>query len=95
MTLSREEARQRRRERIAAERRSPVLALLLAVLLGPLGCLYVNPVLAIPALMLAGALGYLYWPAVAAVWLACAVYAPFKARALNRRLRRRGRWAVP
>jgi hypothetical protein len=71
------------------------LALLLAVLFGPLGCLYVSPRLAIPALVLAGALGYLYWPAVVVVWLACVVYAPFKARALNRRLRRRGRWAVP
>lgn len=88
----------RRREKIkdyvAANSKSPFIGVLYALLYGPFGCIYTNPKATLVAVFVAVGLGLVYWPLIAVVWLGCVVMAPFQVRAYNARIRRSARYVV-
>jgi hypothetical protein len=86
--------REKVREYIDANRKSPVAGAIFALIWGPFGCIYSNPMSTVFALLAALALGLIYWPLIGLVWIACVVLAPFQVRTYNARMRRGARYNV-
>lgn len=71
---------------VAQNRKSPGVALVAVLLLGPLGYLYVSAGSGLVAIVLAVLAGLLFWPLALVVWALCVVAAPSEAAAHNRKL---------
>jgi hypothetical protein len=91
---NKQERRQKVRDFIDANSKSPLAGAIYALIYGPFGLVYVNPKLAITALLCAVALGFVYWPLIGLLWLACVVAAPYQVRTYNSRIRRSARYLV-
>ncbi|MDJ0741123.1 MAG: hypothetical protein QNJ91_15515 [Gammaproteobacteria bacterium] len=86
--------REKIRDYIDANRKSPALGSLYALIFGPFGCIYTDPKVTVIGVLAAIAAGLIYWPLIAAVWLSCVLLAPFRVRAYNQRVRRNARYVV-
>lgn len=90
----RSERRQKIRDFIEANSKSPTTGAIYALIYGPFGLIYSNPKLTFLFIVLAIGLGIVYWPLIGLLWLTCVVLAPFQVRAYNRRIRRSARFLV-
>lgn len=72
---------------VDAEKKSPTAAFLLALLIGPLGYLYVSVGSGLSAILLAIGLALLHPGLVVIVWLMCVIAAPFEIVSRNKKLR--------
>lgn len=71
---------------VEANKKSPILALGLAILLGPIGYLYTSVLSgAIAILLTIATVGIPHLTIV--IWLACVVAAPFETASVNKKLR--------
>lgn len=93
-TSERSQRREKIKDYIDANRKSPVVGAVYALFFGPLGCIYTNPKSTILALLVAAAVGIIYLPLIALVWLACVISAPFQVRAYNNKIKRSARYVV-
>lgn len=96
--MSSSERRRQRREKISdyvdANRKSPLVGSVYALIFGPLGCIYTDPRNSLFGVLAAMFVGLIYWPLIAIVWLACIFMAPFQVKAYNERVRRSARHLV-
>ena len=90
----RQQRRQKVRDFIDANSKSPTTGAIYALIYGPLGLIYVSPKLAMGALFVATALGLVYWPLIGLPWLACVVAASYQVRTRDTRIRRSARYMV-
>ncbi len=86
--------RERIRDFVDANSKSPVTGAIYTLIYGPLGLIYSNPKLAVLALFVAIALGFVYWPLLGVFWIACIVLAPLQVKAYNAKIRRSARYIV-
>ena len=86
--------REKIKDFIDANSKSPTTGVICAFFYGPFGCIYTNPWNTVIALLVAIALGLIYWPLIALVWIGCVFMAPFQVRAYNARVRRGARFYV-
>jgi hypothetical protein len=86
--------RQKIRDFIDANSKSPVTGAVYALIYGPFGLIYTNPGRALVAVLVAVAAGLAYWPLIGLVWLGCVVMAPYQVRSYNARIRRSARFLV-
>ena len=94
MSEKKKKRRERVRDFIDANCKSPLLGALYALVFGPFGLIYTRPSNTLIALLLAVGAGMVYWPLVGLVWLGGVVVAPFQVRAYNSRIRRSARYFV-
>jgi hypothetical protein len=90
----RSQRREKIKDYIDANRKSPAAGMLYALVFGPFGCIYTNPKSTLLALLVGVAAGLIYLPLIAVVWLACVATAPFQVRAYNNKIRRSARYVV-
>ena len=73
---------------VAANRKDPGIAFLLAFLFGPIGFLYASVLGGVILILIA--IGFAvtdFWPLNTLLWFSCAVSAPFAAADVNKKLR--------
>lgn len=67
--------------------KSPLLGFLLAILIGPIGYLYVSTTGGVVAILLAVVFALMWFPLVFLVWIVCILAAPIEAMDQNKKLR--------